>query len=259
MAPKWALEQAEKDRMRALRAEQSIFDRLNQEKAAAEKQAADAAERKAETERLAAEKAAAEPETKRGAKRTSAGTVKESRVSHDWSKWQSGEYELDEAVRRGRWPDGTRVGKGHVRPYLQPQYAKSIADGSKTVEGRPRTGWAASVQKNDYVRFNISGGGPKLAVRVLRVRSFPTFKSMLTEVGVSACLPECDGGVDEAVRIYHQFASSAGEYADLERQHGVVAVDIVPIYEKDEEETKAEDEESAPNPYEDWWGGESGP
>ena len=61
MAPKWALEQAEKDRMRALRAEQSIFDRLNQEKAAAEKQAADAAERKAEAERLAAEKAAAEP------------------------------------------------------------------------------------------------------------------------------------------------------------------------------------------------------
>ena len=70
---------------------------------------------------------------------------------------------------------------------------------------------------------------------------------------MSACLPECDGGVDEAVRIYHQFASSAGDYADLERQHGVVAVDIVPIYEKDEEETKAEDEESAPNPYEDWW------
>ena len=42
-----------------------------------------------------------------------------------------------------------RVGKGHVRPYLQAEYARKIADGSKTVEGRPKTGWVKIVKPGD--------------------------------------------------------------------------------------------------------------
>ena len=32
-----------------------------------------------------------------------------------------------------------------MRPYLQPRYARDICTGAKTVEGRVRMGWAASV------------------------------------------------------------------------------------------------------------------
>ena len=52
-------------------------------------------------------------------------------------------------VRRGTWDDGKRIGKQHNKPYLQPEYARSIADGSKTIEGRPLSGWAEKVAPND--------------------------------------------------------------------------------------------------------------
>ena len=134
-----------------------------------------------------------------------------------WACWQSGEHTLNEAVRRKRWSDGAPVGKGHLRPYLQSKHARKIADGSKTIEGRPRCGWAVRAKKDDYVLFNISGsGGKRLACRVLGVRTFPTFAAMLEECGIQVCLPGFAGGIDGAVQLYQSFASSAGTYADLD-------------------------------------------
>ena len=101
--------------------------------------------------------------------------------------------------------------------------------GSKTVEGRPATGWAATVQPNDFVRFNVGRGGPHLCVRVLRVRPFATFSEMLDVCGVAACLPGFVGDRGAAVRLYQSFGSSAGSYADLERSVGVVAIDVAPL------------------------------
>lgn len=146
-----------------------------------------------------------------------------------WADWDSGQAALDAALRSGRWPDGARVGKAHVRPYLQPEYARKIASGSKTVEGRPANGWAAAVERDDYVRFNISkAGGARLACRVLRVRRFDTFAQMLDDCGLQACLPGV-ASVEAGVRLYRSFASTAGSYADLEREHGVVGLDVVPV------------------------------
>ena len=229
MPPLWAIQEAERARQRAERAENSIIEMAQQQqqhaaKAAEAAIAAAAAAERSKAERAAA--AAAAPETsqqQRAAKRPR-------EVGPAWAEWESGEAALEEAKRRGRWPDGARLGKGHVRPYLQPPYARSIRDGSKTVEGRPRSGWAAKVQAGDYVTFNISSsGGQKLACRVTRVRTFDSFAAMLESCGLQACLPGVTGGVAEGVRLYRSFGSSAGSYADLETSVGVVGIDVEPL------------------------------
>ena len=67
-----------------------------------------------------------------------------------WAGWSSGEVELAAVQRAGKWPDGRKLGRGHGQPYLKPCYARSIRDGSKTVEGRPGTGWASNVKADEY-------------------------------------------------------------------------------------------------------------
>ena len=65
---------------------------------------------------------------------------------------------------------------------------------------------------------------------VLRVRRFATFREMLQVCGVPACLPDLEGGIDEAVAVYQSFGSTGGEsFADLERRCGVVAFDVLPL------------------------------
>jgi ASC-1-like (ASCH) protein len=153
-----------------------------------------------------------------------------------WSGWSSGEVELAVAKRTGRWEDGQTVGRGHGQPYLQPVYAHAIRDRSKTVEGRPGIGWAAGVKAGDWITFKITGsGGKKLVARALRVRRFDTFEAMLGECGVESCLPGLEGRLHEGVRIYRSFGTFCGAtYAELEAEHGAIAIDVAPLRPKSE-------------------------
>lgn len=234
MPPLWAIREAEQARKRAEAAERSIGEKVIADNERRERDAQQAATARAEAE-AAAEAAAAAAETQKPLKRQK--TVVD---GVQWRGWKSGENELDDLLRRGRWPDGRRIGRGHAKPYLQPTYARAIADGTKTVEGRPRSGWAASVSKDDYVRFNISNKGPKLVVRVLEVRTYPTFDAMLEDCAVSACLPGHTGTRADAVRVYRSFASSSGTYDELEAKVGVVAMDVVPLVAPEDEDDEGE-------------------
>ena len=70
--------------------------------------------------------------------------------------WPSGKFEFSVARFNTKWPDGDPVGRGFPQPYLEAQYAVAVADGRKTVEGRPGGGWMKSgVHPNDYIRFKI--------------------------------------------------------------------------------------------------------
>ena len=156
-----------------------------------------------------------------------------------WSNFRSGVPELNEIRTAGAWPDGAALGRGHGQPYLQPQYAQAIANKTKTVEGRPGVGWAAGVAVGDWVTFKISGsGGRKLVCRVRRVRRYASFRAMLVDVGVAACLPPlaaADGAsqtmdLDAAVATYHAFGTMSGEtYAELEQRAGAIAIDVEPL------------------------------
>jgi hypothetical protein len=58
---------------------------------------------------------------------------------------------------------------------------------------------------------------------------------MLEEVGTAACLPGFGGGIEDAVRVYQSFGTSAGSYAELERSCGVVAVGVQTLAAPDDE------------------------
>ena len=151
-----------------------------------------------------------------------------------WSGWSSGEVELAAVQRSGKWEDGQKLGRGHGQPYLQPTYAHAIRNQSKTVEGRPGIGWAANVKAGDWITFKITAsGGKKLVTRALRVRRFESFAAMLRECGVEACLPGLEGGLQEGVRVYQSFGTMSGAtYADLEGEHGAIAIDVAPLRPK---------------------------
>ena len=75
--------------------------------------------------------------------------------------WPSGRRWLNHANRLGHWQDGQPLGKGFPQPCLQPEYARLIARGRKTVEGRPGGGWLTTLpQPNDYINFQVNGGNP---------------------------------------------------------------------------------------------------
>ena len=52
---------------------------------------------------------------------------------------------------------------------------------------------------------------------------------MLVACGVDACLPGC-GSVADGARVYRSFGCFDGRsYADVEAEHGVVAIRVVPL------------------------------
>ena len=123
MPPQWAIEEQKRLAARAAIAFDSIATeaarRQQEEQVEADRQASLRESQAASSRAAAASSAQKAPAPKRR------------RVAADvgWDGWRSGENELEEAIRRGRWPDNVRVGKGHVRPFLQPPYARAIADG----------------------------------------------------------------------------------------------------------------------------------
>lgn len=110
----------------------------------------------------------------------------------EWDDWKSGETELAAATAARRYADGTGLGRVFATPCLQPRHARAIAEGRKTVEGRPATpsGWATKACVGDAIRFRVSrSDGNRLVVRVLCVRRFATFRDMLEACGIEHCLP----------------------------------------------------------------------
>jgi ASC-1-like (ASCH) protein len=146
---------------------------------------------------------------------------------------RSGVQRMQLIKQHGCWPDGVQLGCGHPSPWLQPEYADQIECMEKTKEGRPREGWAAKVQPNDWINFGVSkSGGRRLVCRVTSVHEYASFKEMLDSCGVEACLPGLQGDVSDGVAVYHAFASRRGEsYAALAKRVGVVAVGVVPVAE----------------------------
>ena len=66
-------------------------------------------------------------------------------------------------------------------------------------------------------------------VRVRRVRYYNTFKAMIEDVVIYNLLPDHKSGIEDAVRVYRAFHTTRGSYAELEEQHGAVAIDIEPL------------------------------
>ena len=94
-----------------------------------------------------------------------------------------------------------------------------------------RVQWLRDVSVNDYITFKVSGsGGRFLCVRVTEVTRFPTFDALIRHKGLSRVLPGV-ADVPDGVSLYRSYASRSGTpYWELERDHGVVAITVVPLH-----------------------------
>lgn len=70
-----------------------------------------------------------------------------------------------------------------------------------------------------------------MQVRVTGVQTFESFEAMIKECTIKALLPDHQGDVASAVKTYRSFGTRRGKYADLEEQHGAVAMTIMPLYD----------------------------
>eukprot|EP00913_Durusdinium_trenchii_P017000 g15985.t1 len=95
---------------------------------------------------------------------------------------------------------------------IQKQYAKQIASGAKTVEGRLHKGQAAEVQVADVLVFG------DLRMQVAHRQLFDSFEDMLGAVGYENAMPEAES-FEEALETYWRFPG----YRRGEAEHGVVA------------------------------------
>ena len=110
---------------------------------------------------------------------------------------------------------------------MQPQYLEQITAGQKTVEGRLNSGKMKAVQPGDVLR--CVSGFKMLRVRVLSVKCYHDFASMLSAEGLAACLPGC-ASLEQGVSIYRKFPW----YATGEQVYGVLALRIRPLSDEEQ-------------------------
>ena len=96
-------------------------------------------------------------------------------------------------------------------------------------------GGATWVKADDWISFKVSGtGGSVLCVRVLKVDYYSTFAKMLQAHGPESALPGVACIVLDGVAVYHSLSDRSGRpYAELEREHGVVAFTVRVLREQD--------------------------
>ena len=152
------------------------------------------------------------------------------------------QVQLEQAKKHGQWPDGSAVGKHLHTPFLEWKYVLPIVEIRKQVEGRAYYGWVQKAAMNDYVTFTVSKLQPpqkpalKLICRITSVEWFKTFEDMLRKCGVHSCLPGFKGPLQEAATLYRSFKTKSDGpqpylFSDLEREHGVASIHIVPLTE----------------------------
>lgn len=102
---------------------------------------------------------------------------------------------------------------------LQGQYIRMILDGSKTVEGRIKSGMFNNVRVGSLFKFFAQS--LSVVCEVTGVRTYRSFREMLSSEGYSKCIPTARS-IDDAAAIYDRIRG----YPERARQHGVVALEI---------------------------------
>lgn len=90
-----------------------------------------------------------------------------------------------------------------------------IRFGLKTVEGRLNRGTLVTIKRGDIIIIN-----EVIRCEVLRVSTYPDFKTYLKEEGLVKTLPGILT-IEDGIKIYRQFYSE-----EKERDFGVMAIEI---------------------------------
>lgn len=105
---------------------------------------------------------------------------------------------------------------------LRAPYFRMVQSGRKTVEGRLNKPELHSLKVGERIRFQREHETKNFVnVKVISLRTYPTFREMLDKEGLHRCLPDVKS-LDEGVRLYHSFPS----YYEKEKLYGALAIRI---------------------------------
>jgi ASC-1-like (ASCH) protein len=100
------------------------------------------------------------------------------------------------------------------------KYIHLIRDCKKTVEGRVNDPKYKSIKAGTYVRFYyMSNAKDDVTCLVTNVNKYQTFEEMLTNEGISNCIPG-ESNMEVALNIYRSFPG----YEQKEKNFGVIAL-----------------------------------
>lgn len=105
---------------------------------------------------------------------------------------------------------------------LRAPYFRMVQTGRKTVEGRLNKPELHSLRVGERIRFQREHEAKNFVnVKVISLRTYPTFREMLDKEGLHRCLPDVKS-LEEGVRLYHSFPS----YSEKEKLYGALAIGI---------------------------------
>jgi len=97
-----------------------------------------------------------------------------------------------------------------------------VQSGRKTVEGRLNKPELHSLKVGERIRFQREKQPQNFVnVKVIYLRTYPTFREMLDREGLHSCFPDVKS-LEEGVRLYHSFPS----YYEKEKFYGALAIGI---------------------------------
>jgi len=104
---------------------------------------------------------------------------------------------------------------------LKKKYIHFIRDGQKIVEGRLNKKPVSNYQVGERVRFYyFRDKFDDVVCDITDIKKFASFREMLEETGVKACIPDVEEDIEEAIKIYNSFPGYAQKVAEV----GVVAL-----------------------------------
>ena len=109
------------------------------------------------------------------------------------------------------------------RNHRNEPYFTFLKNGQKTIEGRIKKGKYTDIAPKDHIVVSKKESTETIEVLVIGVRTYKTFKEMLSHEPLQKVLPNTNS-IDAGAAIYRQFYS-----AEQEKQYGVVAIEITLI------------------------------
>lgn len=105
---------------------------------------------------------------------------------------------------------------------LRAPYFRMVQSGRKTVEGRLNKPELHNLKVGERIRFQRENQAHNFVnVKVISLRTYPTFREMLDKEGLHRCLPNVKS-LEEGVHLYHSFPS----YYEKEKLYGALAIRI---------------------------------
>lgn len=116
----------------------------------------------------------------------------------------------------GKSPNGSAFYSNH----RDEPYYTYVKNGIKTIEGRLRKGLYAELASGDSIKVQTNDKTDSFIVKVVDIRSYPTFKELLAHEPLQKVLPNV-ATKDKAFDIYEQFYP-----LDQQREFGVIAIEV---------------------------------